>query len=90
MADERPPVEPLTPEELERFLAQARAQGRLLTAEERAQIFGNSQSASATTPVEPAVSDSKILSLNWVNQRQCAHHAWCKGSFLILMIPWPN
>jgi FMN phosphatase YigB (HAD superfamily) len=63
MADERPPVEPLTPEELERFLAQARAQGRLLTAEERAQIFGNSQSASATTPVEPAVSDMKAARL---------------------------
>jgi FMN phosphatase YigB (HAD superfamily) len=42
-------MEPLTPEELEKFLAKARAQGRLLTPEERAAIYG----ASAPTVAEP-------------------------------------
>lgn len=42
-------MEPLTPEELEKFLAQARAQGRLLTPEERAAIYG----APATVAAEP-------------------------------------
>lgn len=49
------PMEELTPEELEQFLARARAQGRLLTPEERAQIFGNRV---APAPEEPALADS--------------------------------
>ncbi len=61
---ERPPVEPLTPEELERFLAQARAQGRLLTPEERAQIFGEPQPAPNASPVEPTVADMEAAQLD--------------------------
>lgn len=40
--DKPPTMEPLTPAELERFLATARAEGRLLTAAERAAIFDSS------------------------------------------------
>jgi putative hydrolase of the HAD superfamily len=36
----QPAMEPLTPEELEQFLARARAEGRLLTPTERERIFG--------------------------------------------------
>lgn len=61
---EHPPVEPLTPEELERFLAQARAQGRLLTAEERAQIFGDPERAPTATPDEPAVAAMEAARLD--------------------------
>ena len=42
----RPGMEPLTPEEKERFLARVRAQGRSLTSEEQYAIFG--------PPPEPA------------------------------------
>lgn len=42
----RPGVEPLTPEEKERFLARVRAQGRALTSEEQYAVFG--------PPPEPA------------------------------------
>jgi FMN phosphatase YigB (HAD superfamily) len=51
----RPAVEPLTAEELERFLAQARAQGRLLTPEERALVFG------AAPPVAPVTAPPEIV-----------------------------
>jgi putative hydrolase of the HAD superfamily len=40
MSDDRPSIEPLTPEEKERFLSRARAQGRSLSAEEQYAIFG--------------------------------------------------
>lgn len=46
----RPAVEPLTPDEKERFLASARAQGRSLTAEEQAAILG-------PPPVRPAIAE---------------------------------
>lgn len=46
-------MEPLTPEELEQFLARARAQGRLLTPEEQALVFG---SRPATAPAQPTES----------------------------------
>jgi FMN phosphatase YigB (HAD superfamily) len=52
---EHPEMEPLTPEELERFLASARAQGRVLTPAERAQIYRPPAPASPATP--PAVEE---------------------------------
>lgn len=42
-------MEPLTPEELEKFLSKARAQGRILTAEERAVVYGTA----TPTPTAP-------------------------------------
>lgn len=38
--DDRPPIEPLTPEEKDAFLARARAEGRALTSAEQYAIFG--------------------------------------------------
>lgn len=48
-------MEPLTPEELEQFLARARAQGRLLTPEEQALLFGNRPAAAPPQTTEPAI-----------------------------------
>jgi FMN phosphatase YigB (HAD superfamily) len=62
----RPEMEPLTPEELEAFLARARAQGRLLTPEEREQIF-RSTPAKEQPPAEPAVEEMPAAHLD---QRQ--------------------
>jgi len=45
----RPGMEPLTPQELERFLAGARARGRTLTSEEQYTIFGPPQAKQAPT-----------------------------------------
>jgi HAD superfamily hydrolase (TIGR01509 family) len=53
-ADDRPPVEPLTPEELEQFLARARAEARLLTPEERERIFGGAQQPPTSAPAAQA------------------------------------
>jgi putative hydrolase of the HAD superfamily len=53
-SDDRPSMEPLTPEELERFLARARAEARLLTPEEREQIFGGTQQPSTPAPAVQA------------------------------------
>ncbi len=39
-ADDRPPMEPLTPEEKEAFLARARAEGRILSSAEQYALFG--------------------------------------------------
>lgn len=44
MADQAPPeMEPLTPEEIEQFLARVRAEGRSLTSEEQYTLFGPSR-----------------------------------------------
>lgn len=48
--ENRPPIEPLTPEELEQFLARARAEARLLTPEERARIFGGARRPATPAP----------------------------------------
>lgn len=45
-----PNMEPLTPEEMEKFLARARVQGRSLTSEEQYAIFGPPKEAEAPTP----------------------------------------
>lgn len=44
-----PDMEPLTPEEMEQFLARARVQGRSLTSEEQYAIFGPPKEAEAPT-----------------------------------------
>lgn len=46
----QPRMEPLTPEERERFLARARAEGRALSSEEQYAIFGPPPEAPAQTP----------------------------------------
>jgi putative hydrolase of the HAD superfamily len=48
----RPGMEALTPEEREAFLARARAQGRLLTPEERARVFGAAPPPSTPPPAD--------------------------------------
>ena len=56
--ESRPGMEPLTPEELEQFLARARAQGRLLTPEERTLVFGSRpQPTPDAPPAQPAVGE---------------------------------
>ncbi|MBV7332744.1 HAD family hydrolase [Chloroflexi bacterium TSY] len=50
----RPGMEPLTPEEMERFLSRARAQGRSLTSEEQYMLFGPPKEAEPATIKEIA------------------------------------
>lgn len=68
---EQPPLEPLTPEEMERFLAQARVQGRLLTSEERARIFGPQEKARPTeVSVQQIVPEQSTVLLDAVQLEQ--------------------
>ncbi|MCB9155603.1 MAG: HAD family hydrolase [Caldilineaceae bacterium] len=53
----RPGMEPLTPEELEQFLARARAQGRTLTSEEQYAIFGPAPEKPAPQPLYEDVAE---------------------------------
>jgi FMN phosphatase YigB (HAD superfamily) len=52
--DPRPPMEPLTPEEKERFLARVRAEGRTLSSEEQYAIFGPPPEPAQAQPVYDA------------------------------------
>ncbi|MCB0081832.1 MAG: HAD family hydrolase [Caldilineaceae bacterium] len=54
---ERPPMEPLTPEEIERFLARVRAEGRALTSEEQYALFGPREATPAPAPVDETVEE---------------------------------
>jgi FMN phosphatase YigB (HAD superfamily) len=62
---ERPGMEPLTPEEMEAFLARARAQGRLLTPEEREQIFRTAPPKTQPS-AEPSVEEMPAAHLDRV------------------------
>jgi len=60
----RPGMEPLTPDELERFLAQARARGRTLTPEEQYTIFGPPQAKQAPTAQHTEVQEAEAAHLD--------------------------
>lgn len=60
----RPGMEPLTPEELERFLARARAQGRTLTSEEQYAIFGPPPPKPAPKPLYEDVAEMEAAPLS--------------------------
>jgi HAD superfamily hydrolase (TIGR01509 family) len=70
-ADERkrPVIEELTTEELERFLARARAQGRQLTAEERALVYGGRAPA---TPAEPTKTEVHEMEAALLDRKKLA------------------
>ncbi len=55
--DERPPMEPLSPEEIEQFLARVRAEGRSLTSEEQYALFGPREAPAAPEPEHEAVEE---------------------------------
>lgn len=66
--DDRPPMEPLSPEEIEQFLARVRAEGRSLTSEEQYALFGPREAPAAPEPeyadveeMEPAALDEPAL-----------------------------
>lgn len=59
----RPGMEPLTPEEMERFLARARAQGRTLTSEEQYAIFGPPPEKPAPQPQYTDVAEMEAAPL---------------------------
>lgn len=59
-----PNMEPLTPEEMEKFLARARVQGRSLTSEEQYAIFGPPKEAEAPTPQYTDVEEMDPAQLN--------------------------
>lgn len=62
--DIRPGMEPLTPEELEQFLARARAQGRTLTSEEQYAIFGPPPEKAEPTPQYEDVAEMEAADLD--------------------------
>lgn len=62
--DDRPPMEPLTPEELERFLARVRAEGRTLTSEEQYAIFGPPPETPAPAPQYEDVEEMEAADLD--------------------------
>lgn len=67
----RPGMEPLTPEEMERFLSRARAQGRSLTSEEQYMLFGppkEAEPANAGQIVEDEIEEMESANLNaaWI------------------------
>jgi putative hydrolase of the HAD superfamily len=67
---ERPAIEALTAEELEQFLARARAQGRQLTAEERALVYGGLAPAKAVEPKKTEVPEMEAV---WLDREKLAH-----------------
>jgi putative hydrolase of the HAD superfamily len=62
--DDRPPMEPLTPEELERFLSRVRAEGRTLTSEEQYAIFGPPPETPEPTPLYEDVEEMEAAELD--------------------------
>lgn len=66
--DDRPAMEPLSPEEIEQFLARVRAEGRSLTSEEQYALFGPREEPSAPASLyedveemEPALLDAQAV-----------------------------
>lgn len=60
----RPGMEPLTPEEMEQFLARARVQGRSLTSEEQYAIFGPPKEEEAATALYEDVEEMDAAALD--------------------------
>jgi len=60
----RPDMEPLTSDELEAFLARARAQGRTLTSEEQYAIFGPPPEEEEPTPQYTDVTEMESAQLD--------------------------
>jgi len=60
----RPAIEPLTPDEKERFLASARAQGRSLTADEQYAVFGPPAARPEVASVYAGVEEMEPASLD--------------------------
>lgn len=65
MADQLPPaMEPLTPEEKEKFLARVRAEGRSLTSAEQYAIFGPPREVAKPAPTEEKVEEMAAAPLD--------------------------
>lgn len=65
MADQSPPaIEPLTPEEKEKFLARVRAEGRALTSEEQYAIFGPPREVTKPPPRQETVAEMTAAPLD--------------------------
>lgn len=60
----RPGMDPLTPEEMEQFLARARVQGRSLTSEEQYAIFGPPKEAETTADLYEDVEEMEAAVLD--------------------------
>lgn len=73
-AAETPAMDPLTPEELEQFLARARAQGRLLTPEEQTLVFGERPVAPPATLPQPSVAEMAPARLDRAQVAQLAQN----------------
>lgn len=67
MADQSPlPMEPLTPEEKDKFLARVRAEGRSLTSEEQYAIFGPPRESTKPSPRQETVTEMTAAPLDAV------------------------
>ncbi len=63
-SDSRPAMEPLSPEEIEQFLARVRAEGRSLTSEEQYTLFGPREAAPAPEAAYAEVEEMAPASLD--------------------------
>ncbi|MEZ4660035.1 MAG: HAD-IA family hydrolase [Caldilineaceae bacterium] len=84
----RPGMEPLTPEELERFLARARAQGRTLTSEEQYAIFGPPPEKPAPQPLYEDVAEMEAAPLTAGEVDALAHRFF--GELDVMAPPIPR
>ncbi|MCB0063445.1 MAG: HAD family hydrolase, partial [Caldilineaceae bacterium] len=71
---DRPPMEPLSPEEIEQFLARVRREGRALTSQEQYALFGSREAVPAPKPHQEAVEEMAPALLNDQELQQLAHN----------------
>ena len=69
-SEDRPAIEPLSPEEIEAFLARVRAEGRSLTSEEQYALFGPREEAPAPAPAYEAIEEMESALLDSAQVQQ--------------------
>lgn len=72
--DPRPAMEPLSPEEIEQFLARVRAEGRALTSAEQYALFGPREAKATPTPQEETVEAMEPALLDQAQIEQLAQN----------------
>lgn len=70
----RPGMEPLSPEEMERFLSRVRAQGRSLTSEEQYALFGPAKVEDPVVTAAETVEEMEIPEFSPENLAQLTHN----------------
>jgi len=79
---ERPLMEPLSPEEIEQFLARVRAEGRALTSEEQYALFGPREETATPEPIYDSVEEMAPALLDERALTQLTHNFFAEFSQL--------